>query len=176
MEQSGRDLHEPPQLSNESAGPIKSAMKRSKSININSVNRTLPVVNEHVTTFRSSGTHNPVASQIPGFGKSSSALAGTISPQWGWYTTGSTTPPSPELFAHSGHQICSVPSTQDASSRHVHSSSLSQPAGLSSAAFVNMDRRKAGSSHPNPLSQPRPTFNKNSIGIPNNRGWPSVPI
>lgn len=176
MEQSGRDLHEPPQLSNESAGPIKSAMKRSKSIHINNVNRTLAAVNEHVTALRSCGTHNSVSSQIPGFGKSSSVLGGTVSPQWGWYTTGSTTPPSPELFSHSGHQICLAPSTQDTSSRHVHSSNLSQSVGLSSAAFATMDKRKADPSHPNPISQPRPTFTKNSNAMPTNRGWPSVPI
>jgi hypothetical protein len=173
MEQSGRDLHEPPQLSSECTGPIKSAIKRSKSIS--SVNRTLTAGNEHVTTSRSCGTHSSVAAQMQGFGKSTPALGGTVSPQWGWYTTGSTTPPSPELFAHPG-QMCSAPSTHDASSCHVRSSNLSQPVGLSSAAFVNMDRRKAAHSHQHPSAQPRPTFTKNTMGISNNRGWPSVPI
>lgn len=173
MEQSGRDLHEPPQLSSESTGPIKSAIKRSKSIS--SVSRASAAVHEPVTTLRSCGTHSSVAAQTQGFGKSTSALGGTVSPQWGWYTTGSTTPPSPELFAHSG-QMGFAPSTHDISSCHMHSSSHSQPVGLSSAAFVNMDRRKAAHSHQHPSTQPRPAFTKNTMGISNNRGWPSVPI
>jgi len=172
MEQSGRDLHEPLQLSSECVFPIKSAIKSSKSAIV--ANRPSAVSQENCATFKSSGTNGPFSSQSSGGFLPNSAL-GTVSPQWGWYTTGSTTPPSPELFAHSGRKPSS---TQDGHASQVNSSSLGPSVGLSSAAFVNMDRRRAGLPlHSQQDTHPRPAFTKNTKGILNNsRGWPSVPL
>jgi hypothetical protein len=166
--------------------PTKSAMKQISSLSANS--RPLRQVASEPTkdeTSKGSSGPGPVPFGMPGASvpHNKGGPTGYVSPQYGWYVTGSTTPPTPEMYAHPGKGIkSSAAKKADPLTRSMKNMAMKDSSPLQSSAFITMKgmkpptkgQRQDGAPHHR--RKPTPQFTKNNKAYGNSMGWPSVPL
>jgi hypothetical protein len=145
--------------------PIKSAMRRTPGRT--SIDAS-PYIPSTVSGESSTGPRE-VGFSLPG---GDDCYNGYVSPQWGWYATGSTTPPTPEQF------YSTLPPKNTVSS-NVLSDAVNVKRTDDPAEDIQKQMQKIDL-----IERPKPSVNNSSRmkpvlkkGMPrDSSGWPSVPL
>lgn len=142
--------------------PIKSAMRRTTGRT--SINNT-QYIPSNTSGESSSVEQKEVGFSLPG----DDCYNGYVSPQWGWYATGSTTPPTPEQFY-------ALPPKNAASSCLTEAVKVKQddPEGDIQNQMQKIGLTERPKPSVNNTSRMKPVLKK---GMPRDAsGWPSVPL
>jgi len=143
--------------------PIKSAMRRTSGRTTIDSSQYIPSngSGESATGQREVGFLLPTDESYNGY----------VSPQWGWYATGSTTPPTPEQF------YSSLPPKNGTSSTNKSEEVLTKktyPEDDIENKIQNIKLTDQQKASPNTTSRMKPVLKK---GMPRDAsGWPSVPL
>ena len=135
--------------------PIKSAMRRTSG-------RTAM----NGVSGDSSAVPREVGFSLPG--GDDSCYNGYVSPQWGWYATGSTTPPTPEPF------YALPPKTISSSNRTETTNANQHDHEAIRYKIQKIELTERSKASQNNATRMKPVLKK---GIPRDAsGWPSVPL